>query len=123
MKKITIYTALAAVIFILNACSTSPVCVTSSITPMQGKVVTENLGKTDGTDTAYSILGLYMIGRPDLDIAIKEALAKKGGDTLINVSCYETWGYFLLGSFTTVKVEGEAVKFTVQESDSKGKKR
>jgi hypothetical protein len=123
MKKITIYTALVAVVLMLNACSTSPICVTSSVTPLQGKIVAENLGKTEGTDTAFSILGLYMIGRPDLDLAIKDALAKKNADTLINVSCYETWGYFLLGSFTTVRVEGEAVKFTVQETDSKGKKR
>ncbi|PKL16816.1 MAG: hypothetical protein CVV49_14265 [Spirochaetae bacterium HGW-Spirochaetae-5] len=107
MKKITIYTALAV----------------AALIPLQGKIVAENLGKTEGTDTAFSILGIYMIGRPDLDLAIKDALSKKNADTLINVSCYETWGYFLLGSFTTVRVEGEAVKFTVAEIDSKGKKR
>jgi len=122
MKKIIVTNLIAAVI-LLNACSTTPVCVTSSVTPMEGKVITENLGKTEGSDTAFSILGLFMIGRPELDLAIKEAVSKKGGDTLINVSCYETWGYFLLGSVNTVRVEGEAVKFTVQEIESKGKKR
>lgn len=123
MKKITIYTAIAAVLFLLSGCSTSPICVTSSVTPMQGKVVAENLGKTDGTDTAFSVLGLYMVGRPDLELAIKEAVEKKKGDTLVNVSCYETFGWFVLFSTTTVKVEGEAVKFAIQETESKGKKR
>jgi len=122
MKKI-VFTNLIAAVLVLSACSTSPICVTSSVTPMQGKVIRENLGKTRGSDTAVSILGLYMIGRPDLDLAIKDALALKGGDTLINVSCYETFGWFLLFSTTTVNVEGEAVKFTVEESDLKGKKR
>ncbi len=122
MKKITFYAALAAVLF-LNACSTSPICVTSSVTPLQGKIMAENLGKTDGEDTAYSILGLFMIGRPDLDLAIKNAVNKKSADTLINVNCYETWGWFLLFTSTTVKVEGDAIKFTAQDSETKGKKR
>jgi len=123
MKKITLYTSLIASVLVLNSCSTAPVCVTSSVTPMQGKVVAQNLGKVYGTDTAVSILGLFMIGRPDLDIAIKSALQSKGGDTLINVSCYETWGWFLLFSTTTVKVEGEAIKFAVDEESSKDKKK
>jgi len=114
---------LLAAVLIFNSCSTSPICATSSVTPMQGKVISENLGKAEGRDTAFSILGLYMIGRPDLGIAIDEALKKKGGDTLINVSCYETFGWFLLFSTNTVKVEGEAVKFAVENTDVKDKKR
>jgi hypothetical protein len=123
MKKTFFTITLLAGVLLFSACSTTPVCVTSSVTPMEGKVIAENLGKTEGSDTAFSILGLFMIGRPELDLAIKEAITKKGGDTLINVSCYETWGYFLLGSVNTVKVEGEAVKFSVEETAPKGKKR
>jgi len=123
MKKITFYSLLIAAAVMLNACSTSPICVTSSVTPLQGKIMAENLGKTDGEDTAYSILGLFMIGRPDLDLAIKNAVSKKSADTLINVNCYETWGWFLLFSSTTVKVEGDAIKFTAQDAEAKGKKR
>ena len=123
MRKGFIYTALLAAVIFFNACSTAPICVTPSVTPMQGKFTAENLGKTEGSDTAVSVLGLFMIGRPDLDLAIKNAIMKKGGDTLINVSCYETWGYFLFVSTTTVTVEGEAVKFIVEDADIKGKKR
>lgn len=116
----TIITAL-----LLSACSTTPVCVTSSLTPLQGKTVAENLGACKGSDTAWSILGIYMIGRPDINFAIKEALDSKKGDTMINVRCYETYGYFLFFSRSTVTVEGDAIKFSepVETVDKKGKGR
>jgi len=122
MKKTVIYTAILSAVLIFNSCTTTPICVTSSITPMNGRVIDENMGRVEGKDTAFSILGLYMIGRPDLDLAIKSALAAKGGDTLINVGCYETYGWFLLFSTTTVKVEGEAVKFTSADAGTGDKK-
>ena len=120
MKKHLIIITLCAGAFFTASCSTAPICATSSVTPLQGKTVAENLGKTSGADSAFSILGLYMIGRPDLDTAIGKAIAAKGGDTLINVRCYQTDSYFLLFSITKVTVEGEAVKFS-QENAVKGK--
>ena len=89
---------------------------------MDGKRIGENLGKTDGKDSAYSILGLYMIGRPDLDLALKRAMEKKSGDTLINVSCYETYSWFILFSRTTVLIEGDAVKI-IPDTGNKGQKK
>ena len=117
---VTIFTGL-----LLSACSTSPVCVTSSLTPLQGKTVTENLGECKGSDTAFSILGIYMLGRPDISHAIQEALDSKKGDTLINVRCYETYGYFLFFSTSTVTVEGDAIRFAepAASDDKKGKGR
>jgi len=123
MKHIKIIFLMAVLTITITGCSTSPVCVTSSVTPMSGKTVAENLGKCSGSDTAYSFLGLFMFGRPDLDIAIKEALVEKKGDTLINVRCYETTRYFLLFGTNTVVVEGEAVKFGTDEVPVKGKGR
>ncbi len=102
-------------------CSTSPICVTDSVTPLQGKTITEKLGQCSGSDTAWSFLGLYMFGRPDIDEAIKEAVASKGADTIINVRCYEKWGYFLFFSTSTVIVEGEAVKLGSPETEKKVK--
>jgi hypothetical protein len=120
--KLTVFIITAALVF--GSCSTSPISYTSSVTPMEGKRVVENLGKTQGKDSAYSILGIYMIGRPDLDLALKSAIEKKGGDTLINVSCYETYSWFILFSITTVSVEGDAVRFIPDNTDrSKGQKR
>lgn len=120
MNNIKMIVLLVTSAALLTGCSTSPVCVTSSVTPMYGKTVSENLGKIEGSDTAYSFLGLFMFGRPDLDLAIKEAVEQKKADTLINVRCYETSRYFLLFGTTTVTVEGEAVKFGADESESKG---
>jgi len=123
MRKLFFYAIMLSVVLFFNSCTTSPICVTSSVTPLQGKVIAENLGKTEGKHTAVSIFGVYMIGRPDLDKAIKRALEKKGGDTLINVRCYETFGNFLVVTTNTVTVEGEAVKFVVETSRPKDKKR
>lgn len=123
MKRVIVYLAVITAALILNGCVTSPVCVTSSLTPLQGKTVTENLGPCTGSDTAWSILGIYMIGRPDINLAILEALDSKKGDTMINVRCYETYGYFVLFGTTTVTVEGDAVKFAepAVAEDKKGK--
>lgn len=123
MKHIYVAAVLTALTVTLSSCSTtSPVCMTSSVTPMSGKTVEENLGRCQGSDTAYSFLGLFMLGRPELDSAISMALGKNGGDTLINVRCYETSRYFLLFSTTTVTVEGDAVKFTDSDAEVKGKR-
>ena len=120
---LVMFIAIAAIAF--SSCSTTPISYTSSITPMEGKRVVEYLGKTQGQDSAYSILGIYMIGRPDLDLALRSAIEKKSGDTLINVSCYETYSWFILFSRTTVSVEGEAVRFVPDNANdkSKGQKR
>jgi len=115
MRKTFLITVMVSSILIFSSCITTPVCVTSSITPMDGKVISENLGRAEGADTAFSVLGLYMIGRPDIELAIKDALSSKNADTMINVSCYERYIWCLLFSATTVKVEGEAVRLTRTE--------
>ena len=127
MKKSILFIILVLLFLLLESCSTTPICVTSSVTPIQNKLITENLGKTSGTDSALSVLGIYMIGRPDIDIALERAKLSKNADTLINVRCYETYGYYLLFSISTVRVEGDAVKLTEDlkdtKQDSKGKTR
>lgn len=95
----------------VNACSTTPLCITSSTSPVNKHMEIKKLGKTSGTDSAWSVLGLWMVGRPDIDLALKEALKKKGGDVLINVRCYEDYKWYLFFSISRVVVEGEAVKF------------
>jgi hypothetical protein len=108
---------------ILISCSTVPICITPSNMPLHDKSVSENLGKTEGKDSAYSILGLFMIGRPDIEAAMKEAIKAKNGDALINIRCYETSVYFILFSVNTVRVEGEAVKFAAVADAHKEKER
>lgn len=94
------------------SCITSPVCVTASTTPVYGKMNVEKLGKTSGSSRTWSILGLWMVGRPDIGMAIDEALRAKNATALTDVRCYETWCWFLIFSTTTVYVEGEAVRIS-----------
>ena len=109
MGKISVI-SMALALFMCAACSTTPVSLSSTITPMDDKVITENLGRVEGTDSAFSILGLFMIGTPDIDMAINNALKVKGGDTLVNVHCYEVYRYYLFFSTNTVLIQGYAVK-------------
>jgi hypothetical protein len=123
MKRTLILTLIAG-FAAATACSTVPIASTSSATPLEGKVISENLGKVKGSDSAFSILGLYMIGRPDMDAAMKEALASKGGDALTNVRLYKRWSYFVVVDCTTVLVEAEAVRFAPEKtSPAKGGQR
>ncbi len=110
MKKILcIYrTIILGMMLILSSCTTY-FQKAQSLVPLAGKH-TVNLGHVTGSDSAWSILGLWMIGRPDTHEAISKALKNKNGDTLINVSGRETTLWFLLFSVTTVTVEGDAVK-------------
>lgn len=84
---------------------------TDSLIPIDNRKY-ENLGNVKGNDSAISVMGLWMIGKPDTRKAIKEALAEKNADTLINVTGSETSIWFILFSITTVKIEGEAIKFS-----------
>ena len=96
MKNVlTIIAALALSVSAIS-CITAPVCVTASTTPVYGKMNVEKLGKTEGSSSAWSILGLWMMGRPDIGKAIDEAVRAKNASALIDVRCYETWRWFLL---------------------------
>ncbi len=108
-------TVIISSMMFIAGCVTTPVCITSSNTPVNGKTIEENMGTTRGSDSAVSILGLWMVGRPDTGAAIDEAIENKKADALINVQCYQKTSYFILFSLTTVVVEGEAVKFVSKE--------
>jgi hypothetical protein len=86
------------------------------------KKVTVNYGPVQGSHRAWSVFGLWMIGRPDIDKAIQNALQQKGGDALINVTCYEKTAWFLFVSMHTVVVEGEAVSFNKENPETDYKK-
>lgn len=117
-----LYIMIAAAVLSQTGCMTSPVTVTASTTPVHDKKITMNYGPVQGYHRVWSVFGLWMVGRPDIDLAIQDALKKKGGDALINVSCYEKTSWFFFVSEHRVVVEGEAVSFDkgVPEKD-KGK--
>jgi hypothetical protein len=109
-------------VLLLSACITTPVSVTSSTTPVHDKKVAVNYGPVQGSHRAWSVFGLWMIGRPDIDKAIQNAIQQKGGDALINVTCYEKTAWFFFVSMHTVVVEGEAVSFNKESPEIDSKK-
>jgi len=108
--KPLLYSLYIVLILSLTSCIT-PLGLTSSSTPLQGVKIVENCGKGEGTSGSFSILGLFSIGRPDIDDAIKEAVASKGGDALINVRMYEKSIFLVVGIYTQVIITGEVIKF------------
>jgi hypothetical protein len=122
-KRINLFAVIMIAVLCTLSCITTPVTVTSSNTPLQNRVITENLGKTEGSHSAYSVLSLWMIGKPDIEIAIEEALKKKNADALINIRCYRTTHFFLFVSVSKVTVEGDAVKLSGANDDKKGDKK
>jgi hypothetical protein len=110
MKKFLTLTALMCITAVLSfSCITTPISMTQSSTYIGDRIVAQNLGKTQGYHMVWSLFGLFMFGRPDIDMAIASALQKKGGDTIINVKCYEETDWFFFFSLNKVIVEGEAV--------------
>jgi hypothetical protein len=108
---------LMLVVILQTACITTPIGITSSSTPLHDKKTVMNYGPVQGSHRVWSVFGLWMVGRPDIDKAIQDALKQKGGDALINVTCYEKSSWFFFVSSHTVIVEGEAVSFEKENPD------
>ncbi len=111
IKKVKIFIIITGITVFISSCSTVQVSLTSSSTPLHNKVIKENLGKTQGSDSVFLLFGIWMFGEPDIDLAIDNALSDKGADALINVRCYEMTTWFILFSITKYKVVGDAVIF------------
>jgi hypothetical protein len=94
-----------------SGCKTTPITATASTTPLHDKTIEVNHGKVRGSHRAWSVFGLWMVGRPDTDKAIQKALEIHGADALINVTCYERMAWYFFVSSHDVVVEGEAVVF------------
>ena len=121
-KNGTVTAVLIAALFLLTACASTPVPLLKSTVPIEEKKAFENLGPSSGSDTAWAFLGLWMWGKPDVDDAFKEAMAKKKGGAMINVTCWERTVWFVLFSLTTVTVRGEVIKFNPTEKSNAAKK-
>lgn len=120
MKKTIILISLAIVCLIfIFTCSTEPICMAPSSTPLNNRTILTNYGQVEGKYTAVSLFGLWMIDTPNLDLAINDALTKKGGDALINIRCYSSTKYYILFSLYSIIVDGEAVKFSEVNTETK----
>ena len=101
----------------------TPLGLTASSTPLVNREIVENLGPSEGRDGSVAVLGLYSIGRPDIDSAIEDALKRKGGQALINVRLYERNLYLLLFTYTEVIVKGDVVRLSGFKREVKGRRR
>jgi hypothetical protein len=97
------------------ACITTPVGITTSSHYIGDRTIAQNLGKTRGRHTTWSLFGVWMFGTPDIDSAVQEALQKKGGEILINVRCYEELNWYLFFGLHRVIIEGDAVTLQPQK--------
>lgn len=82
---------------------------------LQSGVAFEELGPVEGSSCRHFILAVIPFGDSSFSRAVEDALAKKGGDALINVtvssSLYGFIPIYNVYSFTCTSVSGIAVKF------------
>ena len=75
----------------------------------------EELGLTEGKACRHFVLAIVPFGNSDIEKAVNDALAKTGGDALLNVttssSLYGFIPYWNVYSFTCTSVRGTAIKF------------
>ena len=121
MRNYKIFILLILAAALMSAC-VSPMGMTSSTTPLEGKTY-ETLGKGSGSSSAFSVLGLWQVNRTDIDEAIREASRQKGGDALINVTWQERTFWFILIGWHRLEVKGEVIRFIEKEEAKKPAKR
>jgi len=102
-------------IIVLAALTTScvhfPGGIAPSTTPIEGRKY-KVLGKTTGTDSHVKVLWIFPVsGSNSVRTAIENAIEKKGGDALIEVTIdfYSQW--WILFSTYTITAEGYVIKF------------
>ena len=118
-NKITL--GLLFLIFLASGCSstgTLGIITKSSANPaklLQLAQGFEELGLTEGKACRHFILAIVPFGNSNVEEAVNKALAKTGGDALINVSTVSSlYGFIPLYnvySFTCTTVRGTAIKF------------
>ena len=76
----------------------------------------EEIGPAKGKTCRYFLLALIPWGASDMGKAVDEALAKSGGDALVNVSVTTSLYGFIplynIFTFTCTTVNGIAIKFS-----------
>lgn len=100
----------------LAGCASIPQGTAPSATPL----VSENgisrsyevLGRGEGSAGHFTLFGFIPFGRTDIDKAIHEAVATYQGDNLINVNYNVNSIFYFIGTFTSITVKGDVIKYT-----------
>ena len=102
----------------LSGCIT-PGGITASNVPIQEKKY-EVIGPSDGkSNYSWALFGVWSFGKPDIAVAVQNAVNKKQGDAMINVQWYQQTYYFVFFSLHRVYVIGDVIKFTDGKEENK----
>lgn len=112
---------LLLIVMVLTGCSSSGnlgMIVKSTADPaglLTNKTSFREIGPTEGEACRFFILAVLPFGQSDVGAAVDEALAKSGGDALLNVSVSSSLYGFIpiynIFSYTCTNVKGIAIKF------------
>ena len=112
---------LLLVVLGLTVCSSSGnlgMVVKSTADPgalLTNKTSYQEIGPADGEACRFFLLAVLPFGKADVATAVDEALAKSGGDALLNVSVSSSLYGFIpiynIFTYTCTNVKGIAIKF------------
>jgi len=82
---------------------------------LTNKTSYQEIGPADGEACRFFLLAVLPFGKADVATAVDEALAKSGGDALLNVSVSSSLYGFIpiynIFTYTCTNVKGIAIKF------------
>lgn len=122
MRPLLKQLSLVMALMVISGCSstgTLGIVTKSSADPVRLLKASQNVeevGSTQGKACRYFLLAIIPWGQSDVEKAVDNALAKSGGDALVNVSVTTSlYGFIPLYnvfSFTCTTVKGVAIKFS-----------
>lgn len=108
----------AMCILVLAGCAVTPLGLTDSSTPLEGTNGQHRpyqvLGKAEGSQGYFSLFGLIPFGSNDFRAAMDDAVKKLNGDALVNVRYWYRVSNYFVGTYASIEVEGDVIKFTQQ---------
>ena len=112
MKRITV---LLMVVVFIAGCSVIPIGLSYSSTPLENPdgshAKYKILGKSEGSQGYFSLFSFIPFGETDFKEAIADATKKYNGDAMINVRYWHRSTNYIIGTYTSVQVEGDVIKF------------
>lgn len=98
---------------IFYGCSIVPLGLTPSTGPLisDGVKKYKILGKSSGSQSYFTLMGILSFGEPDLKEAINDARLRLNGDDLINVTYWVKSEFYLIGTMSIIEVEGTVIKY------------
>ncbi len=108
-----------AVPFIFSSCLSSrihPAGMEASSVSLEQRSY-EELGKSEGTASSFSLFWFFQVTpHADVNRALAEAAAKKGGDALIDVRWWRERKLYIVGTVDIIHVRGTVIRYNKLEN-------